>query len=240
WRKFLLLENPDMVTLDPDTAHPQLKVLANGRTLKRMKTWQNLPETPQRFTVEGLVGGGSEWALGVALEKIDRRSYICFSPENGVWGLRHDEGLFVALTIPRTPLALTALPRRVWVCLDYEQGVVTFFNSDTGQEIFTLPPASFQDQKLWPWFWLLTPGTELTLMGGTPQALNRPLVSSIALGRPQPSPGPHRNDTGADDDPPPAPGDSSPTAGTFGLERGGRDAPQPPTTGSPGDPQPQP
>lgn len=106
---------------------------------------------------------GSRWALGVALENIERKSHIDHSPENGVWGLRNYQGRLVALTIPRTPLALAAPPRRVWVCLDYEQGVVTFLNAHTGRTIFTFPEAAFGGQRLRPWFWLETMATELVL-----------------------------------------------------------------------------
>ncbi|NWR67021.1 BT1A1 protein, partial [Bucorvus abyssinicus] len=79
---------------------------------------------------------GSRWAVGVAVEKVKRKTPIDFIPENGVWALRHSKGRFMALTFSRTPLALPALPRRVWVCLDYEQGLVTFLSGDTGHEIF--------------------------------------------------------------------------------------------------------
>ncbi|NWR65548.1 BT1A1 protein, partial [Bucorvus abyssinicus] len=159
------------VTLDPDTANPELVISADGRTLRWSETSQNLPETPQRFTmwscalaregfesgrhcwevlVEGMVGAKSGWAVGVAMENIKKESPIDFIPENGVWGLGYNIGQLMALTFSRTPLALPALPRRVWVCLDYEQGLVTFLSGDTGHEIFTFPPASFNGRRLRP------------------------------------------------------------------------------------------
>ncbi|NXS59462.1 TRI38 ligase, partial [Brachypteracias leptosomus] len=58
-----------------------------------------------------------------------------------------------ALKSPPTPLS--PVPRRIWVCLDYPQGLVTFINADSGVEIFTFPPASFKGEILRPWFWLI-------------------------------------------------------------------------------------
>ncbi|NWR67563.1 TRI38 ligase, partial [Bucorvus abyssinicus] len=81
-------------------------------------------------------GEGSGWAVGVAVEDIKRKSHVHPSPESGVWALGHNKGQLAAFTFSRTPLALPALPRRVWVCLDYEQGLVTFLSGDTGHEIF--------------------------------------------------------------------------------------------------------
>ncbi|XP_054667733.1 butyrophilin subfamily 2 member A2-like [Grus americana] len=49
WRKFLLPHNPDVVTLDPDSAHPELVLSADGRSVRRGTARQDLPDTPERF-----------------------------------------------------------------------------------------------------------------------------------------------------------------------------------------------
>ncbi|NXW66241.1 BT1A1 protein, partial [Eurystomus gularis] len=80
------------------------------------------------------VGISTRWALGVAKANMDRMEYQNFSPENGIWGVQCQVGEVVALTSPPTPLS--SLPRRIWVFLEYPQGLVTFINADTKLEIF--------------------------------------------------------------------------------------------------------
>ncbi|KAM6038505.1 butyrophilin subfamily 1 member A1-like [Theristicus caerulescens] len=186
WRKFLLPENPDVVTLDPHTAHSDL-VLSND--LRRV-TWESnrlkLPDIPERFDywccvlgregfregrhcweveVEEKVGGDSRWAVGVARESVRRKGYMDRSPTGGIWALRHCKWQFAALTSPRTALSLFPVPRRILVCLDCTQGLVTFINADSGVEIFTFPPASFNGEILRPWFWVGTKKTKLYITG---------------------------------------------------------------------------
>ncbi|NXN23918.1 BT2A2 protein, partial [Nycticryphes semicollaris] len=174
----------DVVTLDPNTAHPLLVLGRDLRSVKRGTAEQNLPDTPQRFIswlcvlgkegfregrhcweveVEGKVGGDSCWAVGVAKESVKRKGVISLSPRRGMWGVCHWEGHFEALTSPRTPLSQSPLPSRIWLCLDCTGGTVTFLDAHTGAEIFTFPPASFRGETLHPWFWVPTSKTRLRL-----------------------------------------------------------------------------
>ncbi|XP_054663439.1 butyrophilin subfamily 1 member A1-like isoform X5 [Grus americana] len=188
WRKFLLPHNPDVVTLDPNSAHPELVLSADGRSVRRGTARQDLPDTPERFTywccvlgqeefregrhcwgveVKGEVGGDSWWGVGVARDSVHRNWYLDLSPAGGIWGVRHMSGQFVSLTSPRTSLSPIPIPRRLWVCLDCTQGLVTFIDADSGVEIFTFPPASFNGEIIRPWFWVGTWNTELCLRDST-------------------------------------------------------------------------
>ncbi|XP_014812792.1 PREDICTED: butyrophilin subfamily 2 member A2-like [Calidris pugnax] len=189
WRKFLLPENPDVVTLDPNTAHYQLVLSEDLRSVKCGPTQQNLPDTSERFSywwcvlgqerflegrhcweveVKREVGSDSEWAVGVAKESVERKRTMLLSTAVGVWGVWYRGGQFTALTSPRTALSKSLVPRRIWVCLDCTRGLVTFLNADTGVEIFTFPPALFHGETLRPWFWVGTWKTQLCLRGSTP------------------------------------------------------------------------
>ncbi|NWW47274.1 BT2A2 protein, partial [Pedionomus torquatus] len=158
------------VTLDPNTAHPELVLSLDLRSVNIGPTEQDLPDNPERFRywpcvlgregfqegrhcweveVEGKVGGDSSWAVGVAKGSVERKSKA-LSPEKGIWGVCHYSGHFEALTSPRTPLSQSPLPRRIWVCLDCTQGRVTFLNTDTRFEIFTFTPGSFHGETLHP------------------------------------------------------------------------------------------
>ncbi|XP_074020857.1 butyrophilin subfamily 1 member A1-like [Numenius arquata] len=209
WRKFLLPENPDVVNLDPNTAHPLLVLSKDLRSVTFGTTTQNLPNNPERFSywfcvlgqerfhegrhcweveVKGEVGGDSVWGVGVARESMERKRKVFLSPEEGIWAVRCWEGQFEALTSTRTVLSQSPLPRRIWVCVDCTQGLVTFLNADTGGEIFTFSPASFHGETLRPWFRVETWKTELCLRGSTRQPLNPTSSPTKASSKPRPSP----------------------------------------------------
>ncbi|XP_063174719.1 butyrophilin subfamily 1 member A1-like [Chroicocephalus ridibundus] len=188
WRKFLLPENQDVVTLDPNTAHSQLVLSADRRRVRWQSEERDLPNIPERFTywfcvlgqerfregrhcweveVKGEVGGESRWGIGVAKESVERRGRSFLSPDGGIWAVRHKGGRFASLTSRRTFLPRFLLPSRICVCLDCARGLVTFLDVNTGVKIFTFPPASFKGETLRPWFWIGTEKTQLCLRGST-------------------------------------------------------------------------
>ncbi|XP_067390110.1 zinc finger protein RFP-like [Emydura macquarii macquarii] len=154
------------VTLDPDTAHPQLVLSEDGKSVRCADTWQDLPNNPERFDnelcvlgCEGFTSGrhcwevevGDEqcWAVGVARESVRRKGEISFDPEEGIWAVELWEDEFQALTSPRTPLS--RVPSRIRVCLDCDRGQVTFFDAGDQAPIFTFPPASVPGGRIRPW-----------------------------------------------------------------------------------------
>uniref|UniRef100_U3IFF5 B30.2/SPRY domain-containing protein n=1 Tax=Anas platyrhynchos platyrhynchos TaxID=8840 RepID=U3IFF5_ANAPP len=178
------------VTLDPDTAHPQLVVSQNNSSVRWKIEWQQVPDTPERFhywccvlgreefregrhcwlvEVEGERLKDSWWAVGVARESLERKGNINTSPEEGIWAVQYNEGQLKSLTSPRTPLSLSPIPTRIWVCLDCTQGQVSFINADNGVQIFTFTAASFNGESIHPWFLVETLGIQLCLRGNTPQ-----------------------------------------------------------------------
>ncbi|XP_014817251.1 PREDICTED: butyrophilin subfamily 3 member A2-like [Calidris pugnax] len=199
----------DMVTLDPNTAHPELVLSEDLRSVKRGPACQNLTDHPKRFSywrcvlgqerfwegrycweveVKEEVGGDSWWGVGVANESVERKRVFNLSPEEGIWAVDGYEGQFRALTSPRTVLSLSPVPRRICVCLDCTQGLVMFLNADTGGEIFSFPPASFHGETLRPWFWVETWKTQLCLRGSTRETLSPTSIPTTASSRPCPSP----------------------------------------------------
>ncbi|XP_032364783.1 E3 ubiquitin-protein ligase TRIM11-like isoform X3 [Etheostoma spectabile] len=106
------------VTLDPDTAHPNLILSYNGKQVNHGDVRKNLPDNPKRFSnhpcvlgkqsfsserfyFEVQVKGKTEWTLGVARESITRKEYITLSPQNGFWTIglinRNDTKLLLTL-----------------------------------------------------------------------------------------------------------------------------------------------
>nr|XP_047912795.1 butyrophilin subfamily 1 member A1-like [Anser cygnoides] len=176
------------VTLDPQTAHPLLVLSQDNSSVRQESEWQQVPDTPERFDYSCCVLGREEfregrhcwlvegegerlkcsrWAVGVARASVKRKVEINMSPEEGVWAVQYDEGQLMSLTSPPTPLSLSPVPTRIWVCLDCTQQQVSFINADNGVEIFTFTAASFNGESIRPWFWLKTQGIQLCLRDST-------------------------------------------------------------------------
>uniref|UniRef100_A0A8C0IW91 Uncharacterized protein n=1 Tax=Chelonoidis abingdonii TaxID=106734 RepID=A0A8C0IW91_CHEAB len=155
------------VTLDPDTAHAILILSEDWKSVRWGDIRQRLQDNPERFDsdpcvlgCEGFtsgrhcweveVGGGRFWAVGVARESVRRKGEMNCSPKGGIWAVRRWWGQFRALTSPVTPLPLSWVPSRIRVCLDCDQGQVTFIDAGDGAPIFTFPPAAFSRERIRP------------------------------------------------------------------------------------------
>ncbi|XP_006886670.1 PREDICTED: erythroid membrane-associated protein [Elephantulus edwardii] len=153
WRRARLHFLP--VTLDPDTAHPKLILSEDLRCVRLGDRKQPVADNPQRFDFvvsvlgsqrftagchywEVCVGDKTKWILGVCSESVSRKGKVTASPSNGHWLVRQSQGnQYEALTSPQTPLSLREPPRCVGVFLDYEAGLLSFFNVTHKSHIFT-------------------------------------------------------------------------------------------------------
>uniref|UniRef100_A0A8C3GN38 Uncharacterized protein n=1 Tax=Cairina moschata TaxID=8855 RepID=A0A8C3GN38_CAIMO len=199
WRKFVMSHNTVKVTLDSRTAHPQLVLSQDNSSVRWETERQKVPDTPERFDswccvlgceefregrhcwlvkVEGEQQEYAWWAVGVARTSVEKKKGIKICPQEGIWAVQYDEGQFVSLTSPHTPLSLSPVPTRIWVCLDCTQQQVSFINDDNGVEIYTFKEDSFNGESLCPWFLLETLGIQLCLKDSTPQTLSPALGSS--------------------------------------------------------------
>ncbi|KAJ1134262.1 hypothetical protein NDU88_000715 [Pleurodeles waltl] len=169
-----------MVTLDPDTAHPQLLLSEGWRCVRRTETAEPLPDTPKRFTYwpcvlgsEGFTSGrhywevqllqeGRGWNVGVAAESMNRKDDFALSPEGGVWALQGCNDHYEALTSPHTLLSPREKPLKMGVYLDYDGGRLSLYNADSMELLYTFPQATFT-QRLFPFFWLMR-GAKLRLL----------------------------------------------------------------------------
>ncbi|XP_043359537.1 tripartite motif-containing protein 15-like [Dermochelys coriacea] len=179
---------PVNVTLDPDTAHPELVLSGDRKSVTWEHRKQALPENPERFDrrhcvlgcegftcgrhcweVEMEVGDEGRWAVGVARESVRRKGWINLNPKEGIWAVELWGHQFRAFTSPVTPL--NRVPSRIRVCLDCERVQVTFFDSATEAPIFTFPLASVSGERIRPWLLLLHPVPEPALCPAPPPAL---------------------------------------------------------------------
>ncbi|KAJ7416460.1 E3 ubiquitin-protein ligase TRIM39 [Willisornis vidua] len=145
------------VVLDPETAHPELTVSEDRKTVRRgsKKLLLSLFDNAKRFGTapvvlgsqsffsgrhywEVQVGDKLEWGLGLCRESASRKGNVLFSPNNGYWVLRlQNGGSYEALTSPPSPLSLSVRPRRVGIFLDYEAGEISFYNVSDRSHIYT-------------------------------------------------------------------------------------------------------
>ncbi|XP_076025521.1 uncharacterized protein LOC143015430 [Genypterus blacodes] len=157
------------VTLDPDTAHPKLILSDDEKQVHHGDVRKNLPDKPQRFDgrvnvlgkqsfssgrfyFEVQVKGKTEWDLGVTTETSMRKGFITVRPQHGYWtvGLRNEND-YKALAGPPVRLSLKSKPEKVGVFVDYEEGLVSFYDVDAAALIFSFTGCSFT-HKLLPFF----------------------------------------------------------------------------------------
>ncbi|CAM4516160.1 unnamed protein product [Leuciscus chuanchicus] len=157
------------VTLDPDTAHPELMLSDNGKEVWNTGKSRKIPDTLERFNhcscvlgtkgfssqtfyYEVQVSGKTEWDLGVAKESIDRKGEIGLNPENGYWTLwlrNRDE--YAANDLPAVPLTLKEKPVKVGVFVDFQEGLVSFYDVEARYHIYSFTGQTFP-KKLYPYF----------------------------------------------------------------------------------------
>ncbi|KAK9955941.1 hypothetical protein ABG768_015779, partial [Culter alburnus] len=157
------------VTLDPDTAHPNLILSDDGKQVRCGDIKQKLPDKPERFDKSILVLGKerfssgrfyfevqvkekTEWILGVARESIIRKGLITLTPSKGYWTVvLWNENEYEAFAGPPVSLSLSVKPQRVGVFVDYEEGLVSFYDVESSSHIYSFTGQSFND-KLCPYF----------------------------------------------------------------------------------------
>ncbi|XP_049918720.1 E3 ubiquitin-protein ligase TRIM39-like isoform X2 [Epinephelus moara] len=157
------------VTLDPDTAHPRLILSEDGKQVHDGAVWKDLPENPKRFS-RGLCVLGKQFvssgrfyfqvqvkrkpdlALGVVRESVNRKGPITVSPNNGYWTIwLINENICHSVTESLVPLPLKSKPEKVGVFVDYDEGLVSFYDVDAAALIYTYTGCSFTE-KLHPVF----------------------------------------------------------------------------------------
>nr|XP_033771753.1 E3 ubiquitin-protein ligase TRIM39-like [Geotrypetes seraphini] len=156
------------ITLDPKTAHPNLILSKDRKSVRHGDKTRNKSEGLKRFDTgvcvlgsesftsgshywEVEVGDKIRWDLGVCKDSVSRKGTISITPGEGYWAVRLREGdTYWALTSPSTELLLNASPRAVGILLDYEAGKISFYNADNKFHIFTFTH-TFTDE-LRPYF----------------------------------------------------------------------------------------
>ncbi|XP_051799753.1 E3 ubiquitin-protein ligase TRIM21-like isoform X2 [Acanthochromis polyacanthus] len=157
------------VKLDPATAHRRLVVSKDGKQVKDGGEDQEVADGTERFDLFGSVLGldsftsgksywevevtnKTGWDLGVARGDANRKGQLKLNPDNGYWvTVQYEDEKFAALTTPPRRLSLEEKPEKVGVFVDYDEGLVSFYNVTAQSHIYSFTDCSFKDE-LYPYF----------------------------------------------------------------------------------------
>ncbi|XP_060782236.1 nuclear factor 7, brain-like [Neoarius graeffei] len=152
------------VTLDPDTAHRKLILSDDGKQVTCGDKTQNFPDNPERFDrcpsvlgkegfssgrfyYEVQVRGKTKWTLGMARESINRKGEITARPKDGYWCVcLRNETEYRACDSPSVPLSLKRAPQKVGVFVDYEEGLISFYDVDAKSHIYSFTGQNFTEK----------------------------------------------------------------------------------------------
>lgn len=162
-----ICEAAEEVTLDPDSAHPDLLISDDEKSLHCGLERRDVPCCPQRFSgwscavaQEGYSSGRHywevevgerDWRVGMAKASAKKRGFHSLNTETGFLTLRLERGSDLkVLTVPPTLLPRGQAPRRVGLYLDYEQGQLSFYDVDKRSHLYTFNQTF--TEKLYPVF----------------------------------------------------------------------------------------
>uniref|UniRef100_A0AAZ1X7K2 Uncharacterized protein n=1 Tax=Oreochromis aureus TaxID=47969 RepID=A0AAZ1X7K2_OREAU len=132
------------VTLDPDTANPKLILSDDGKQVKCGDVRKKLPDNPERFSYCVCVLGEQSFSSGRFYFEVQVKGKTDWD-----LGVATDE--YSACTAPPVRLSLQSGPEKVGVFVDYEEGLVSFYDVDAAALIYSFTGCSFTE-KLFSYF----------------------------------------------------------------------------------------
>ncbi|XP_044868990.1 E3 ubiquitin-protein ligase TRIM58-like [Mauremys mutica] len=168
------------VTLDPETAHVCLELSKDRRGVRLGEPQRAISSHAKRFNTyrcvlgaEGLrtgrhyweveveAGDKAYWTLGVARGSLRRKGWFSMEQEEGIWAVRLIRGQYHAHTCPETRLSPSRSPQLLGIFLDCDGGSITFYEAEGMEPIFSFATGAPFPEPLYPFFWLMCPGTSL-------------------------------------------------------------------------------
>ncbi|XP_018429693.1 PREDICTED: E3 ubiquitin-protein ligase Midline-1-like [Nanorana parkeri] len=144
---FFYIQEAEDILLDVSTAHTELQISDDRKTVSMSDIDQYHPETPERFQYcpQGLssrsfssgrhywevdVGGSDSWRVGMCYPSIERRGWQSVIKYNmKSWGLdRNGNQDLVIHDNNRIPLPPNISSNRVGIDLDYDAGRISFYD----------------------------------------------------------------------------------------------------------------
>ncbi|XP_062391114.1 zinc-binding protein A33-like [Sardina pilchardus] len=167
WEKMQKTVQYTPVTLDPNTAKPNLILSDDLTSVRRGDEVQQLPDNPERFDKyhsvlgsEGFnsgthcwdveVGKNTSWNVGVKAESAQRKGD--YGDLRGEWTLYYKDGKYGAGATPQPHTILTVQQKlqRIRVRLDLDRGKLSFSNPDNNARLHTLTHTF--TERVFPYF----------------------------------------------------------------------------------------
>ncbi|CAL1604780.1 unnamed protein product [Knipowitschia caucasica] len=156
------------VSLDPKTAHPDLVLSKDLKQVYDCDQTQTLPDNPERFTYLGCVLGKQKfssgkfyfevqvkektsWEVGVVKESVDRKAEEdSLTVQKGYWTLNLDDD-YKTSDDPPVIISVKGRPKKVGVFVDYDEGLVSFYDVDKESFLYSFTDCCFTENIL-PFF----------------------------------------------------------------------------------------
>ncbi|XP_062390989.1 zinc-binding protein A33-like [Sardina pilchardus] len=168
WEKMQETVQYTPVTLDPNTAHPELILSEDLTSVRRVDEEQQLPDNPERFDYYGSVlgsegfnsgthcwdvevGENTGWVVGVMAESTQRKGDMYTM--SGQWSVWCNGTAYRAHAPPHDPTVLTVQQKlqRIRVQLDWDRGKLSFSNPDNNTHLHTFTHTF--TERVFPHFW---------------------------------------------------------------------------------------
>ncbi|XP_062390985.1 zinc-binding protein A33-like [Sardina pilchardus] len=171
WEKMQEIAQYTPVTLDPNTAHPELILSEDLTSVRCGDEAQKLPDNPERFDLyysvlgsEGFnsgthcwdveVGENTSWHVGVMTESLQRKRNVL--SVSGMWCVCCDRTVSAyAPPHDSTPLTVQQKLQRIRVQLDWDGGKLSFSDPDNNTDIHTFTYTF--NENVFPYFWTSEP-----------------------------------------------------------------------------------
>ncbi|XP_052456833.1 nuclear factor 7, brain [Carassius gibelio] len=149
------------VTLDAETAHPNLQVSTDSKEVRDTGESKVIPGSPQQFDLVGgilgkpcimsgrafwvvEVGNKVGWELGVMRDGANRKGKVSYKTSEGYWAIvLCGQSMYGALEDPPVQLQLSSKPRKLGVFVDCEEALVSFYDMEALLHIYTFNKCSF-------------------------------------------------------------------------------------------------
>ncbi|XP_072920688.1 butyrophilin subfamily 1 member A1-like isoform X3 [Hemitrygon akajei] len=163
----IMCKNPASIKLDTETAHRQLEISKDQKSVRLTNSQTDVPENEERFTAwecvlgsdgftsgkhywEVEVAGNHKWSLGIAGENANRKGDLTLKPKNKFWSIGQNEKEIHANDNDKLDISYQEVPRKIGVYLDYDTGVVSFYDANTRSFLYTFNEKF--SEKLYPFF----------------------------------------------------------------------------------------
>ncbi|XP_041428767.1 butyrophilin subfamily 1 member A1 isoform X2 [Xenopus laevis] len=163
----------ESVHFDPDSAFSRLVVSPDKCVISPAEQEQDVIPSAERFDTEPCVlaessfnsgkhyweteiqeRSGKFWSIGIAKQTVRRSGGQRECPEAGIWAIRASSDCFLALSTPPTEFFPSQRPVVVGIFLDYDEGMLAFYDKNTFQQLFRFQDETIAEEPVFPFYYV--------------------------------------------------------------------------------------